>query len=241
MLIPALFYQVSSQTKGAACIYGEHVKKGLKKASGEFIIITDADGTYPIQDIPKLIKYTKHFDMVVGSRTGKNVNVPLIRRPPKFILGLLANFLAGRKIPDINSGLRVFKKDVAMEFFHMYPSGFSFTTTITLACLTNNYSVKYIPIDYYKRKGKSSISPFDFFTFIGLMFRVIMYFNPLKILTPLSIIFLILGVLRGIRDYFATDALGTLTLMLFLMAFQTFILGIIADIIIKAKSNKQNQ
>lgn len=218
--------------------YGASLKKGLKKAEGELIIITDADGTYPIEDIPRLAKYIGKYSMVVGARTGKNVHVPLLRKPAKFLLGQLANFLAGRKIPDINSGLRIFKKDIAMEFFHLYPSGFSFTTTITLACLTNNYAVKYIPINYYKRKGKSSISPFDFFNFISLMFRIIMYFNPMKVLTPFSLFFLLLGVIRGIRDFYLTNALGTLTLMLFLMAIQIFILGIIADIIIKSKTGK---
>ncbi len=215
--------------------YGASLKRGLKHAQGEWIIITDADGTYPIADIPKLVHDKERYDMIVGARTGNDVTVPLMRRPAKWMLGKVANFLTGKYIPDINSGLRVFKKDLAMGYYHLYPNGFSFTTTITMAALTNEYSVKYIPINYYKRKGSSTVSPFDFFNFLRIMFRLVMYFNPMKILTPLSIFFFLLGTVRAVRDVILTDAIGTFALMLFLMAFQIFILGVIADIIIKRK------
>lgn len=219
--------------------YGASLKKGILSAEGEWIVITDADGTYPVQDIPRLVKYTTTNDMVVGARTGKNVHVPLLRRPAKFALSIIANFLVGKKIPDLNSGLRIFKRDIAMTFFHLFPDGFSFTTTITMACLTNKYSVKYIPINYYKRKGKSTMSPFNFITFITLMFKLIMFFNPMKILLPLSAMFFVLGAMRGVRDFLLTDSLGTLSLMLFLVSFQVFILGSIAEVVIKHTSKRR--
>jgi len=117
--------EILKKTKGIKVIhhpynlgYGTSLKDGIKQAKGEYIIITDSDGTYPIEDIPKLIKLSKHFDMVVGSRTGKHVHDVALRKPAKWILKKFAKFLTGRNIPDINSGLRIFRKDMAMEFFH---------------------------------------------------------------------------------------------------------------------------
>ena len=96
-------------------------------------------------------------DMVVAARTGAVVHVPALRRPFKWIITKLAEYLINRKIPDLNSGFRIFRRDVAVRFRSLYPDGFSFTTTITLAMVTNNYRVKYVPINYHKRVGKSSI------------------------------------------------------------------------------------
>ncbi len=216
--------------------YGASLKNGIKKAKYDLILITDADGTYPIGDIPKLLKYSKTYDMVVGARTGKNVNVPLMRRPAKFFLRHLANFMTGRKIPDINSGFRIFKKDIALRFFHLFPSGFSFTTTITLACLTNDYTVKYIPINYYKRKGKSTINPLkDFINFTTLIFRMMMYFNPLKVFLFPSVLLFIFGFLILLYDIFIGANITDSSIIILLAAFQIGFLGLLADLIVKGK------
>jgi len=169
--------------------YGATLKTGIRHAMYPLIAITDADGTYPNERIPELVeKYNNgEFDMVVGARIGENVKIPLIRKPAKWFIAKLANYLAGTNIPDLNSGLRVMKKKVVNEFLHILPDSFSFTSTITLAVLTNGYAVEYIPIDYFHRKGKSKIKPIqDTLNFIQLIIRTVLYFNPLRVFVPLS-------------------------------------------------------
>lgn len=213
--------------------YGVSLKDGIKKAKGEFIIITDSDGTYPIEDIPKLIKLSKYFDMVVGSRTGKHVQDVALRKPAKWILKKFARFLTGRNIPDINSGLRIFKRDMAMQFFHLYPAGFSFTTTITLAALTNGYTVKYIPINYFKRKGKSSIRVSDFHNFMILMLRVIMYFKPLKFFFFPGLLIFLLGLIHLLYRLIRFLDISDLSMILIVGGLQIIFIGVIADLIVK--------
>ena len=139
--------------------YGASLKTGIKHAKGEFIAITDADGSYPIDQPPNLLKAIPDYDMVVGARITKDVVYPFIRKIPKFSLKRYPSWLSGVNIPDINSGLRVFRKKIYTKFMHVLPDGFSFTTTITMAMLTNGYRVKYLPIGYHARIGKSKIRP----------------------------------------------------------------------------------
>ena len=166
------------QNKG----YGAALKTGIQKAKHDVIIITDADGTYPHAEIPRLLGDIDDYDMVVGARTGKGVKIPLIRRPAKWCINRLANYLTGMKIPDLNSGLRIMKKNVIEKFLRFLPNGFSWTSTITLAMLTNNYQVKYTPIAYHKRSGRSKIRPIrDTLNFLQLIIRTVVYFEPLKV------------------------------------------------------------
>lgn len=213
--------------------YGASLKKGLKVAQGEWIIITDADGTYPIDMIPKLLEYTREYDMVVGNR--QTDNDFLGRRPAKWVLKKLASFLAGHKIPDLNSGLRVFRREVAMDFFHLYPSRFSFTSTITLAFFTNDYTVKYLDIPYYKRVGNSSIRPFHFFEFFNLIIKIFLYFKPLRMLSPVAAGILIVGILRTLRDISGLGYIGSLSIIFLMTAFFIFILAFITEAVIKTK------
>jgi polyisoprenyl-phosphate glycosyltransferase len=217
--------------------YGASLKRGIKEAKGTHILISDADGTYPIKDIPRLVELINKFDMVVGARTGKHVKIPLLRRPAKFFLKHLANFLTSRYIPDLNSGLRVFKKSIALEFFNLFPSGFSFTTTITLACLTNNYTVKYIPINYYKRSGTSTIHPIkDFIGFTALIGRVVTYFKPFRIFSLISFMLFLAAFAVYVYSFMVLGKLMDLTvIVIFLASLQVFLFGLIADLIVKGR------
>jgi len=217
--------------------YGASLKEGLKQASNDWIIITDADGTYPIEDISKLLKYSTTYDMVVGARIGKKVHIPFMRRPAKWIIKILASFLVGKKIPDINSGLRIFNKNKALEFVNLYPSGFSFTTTITLSFFTSDYTIKYIPINYFKRTGKSTIHPLkDFAGFITLIFKIIIFFKPLKFFIIPSIILMIIGIVHGIFQVLTLPTgLGQLPVISILAGLQIIFLGILADLIVKSR------
>lgn len=217
--------------------YGASLKDGINMATCKWIIITDADGTYPIKDIPKLVKYSDSYDMVVGARTGSKVHIPFFRRPAKWIIKVLASFLVGKKIPDINSGLRVFQKEKALEFMNLYPSGFSFTTTITLSFFTNDYTIKYIPINYFKRTGKSTIHPLkDFTGFITLIFRIIIFFRPLKFFIVPSMILMTIGIVHGMYQILTLPTgLGQLPVISILAGLQIIFLGILADLIVKGR------
>ncbi|MGH9795820.1 MAG: glycosyltransferase family 2 protein [Candidatus Acidiferrales bacterium] len=176
--------------------YGAALKAGIAAAQHELIVITDADGTYPSEAIPALLEHAAHHDMVVGARIGENVAIPLARRPAKWVLGRLASYMAGQKIPDLNSGLRVMKKSLVEKFEHLLPSGFSFTTTITLALLCSEYSVYYHAIEYHKRVGQSKIRPGHAYQFLMLILRTIVYFNPLRFFLPLGAVFFAAGVAK---------------------------------------------
>lgn len=209
-------------------------KTGILKARGEIIVMTDGDGTYPNQDIPKLLNYIKNYDMVVGARVGKNVTWPLIRRPARWFIRKLASYLIATKIPDLNSGLRAFKKDLARKFFAILPDGHSWVSTITLAFLANGYTIKYVPIDYYKRKGKSTIHPVkDTYNFILLVVRTVMYFNPLRIFLPLTGIVLSVAIVRTIYDATALHRIKESDIMLFLTGLIIGMLGLLADLIVR--------
>ena len=217
--------------------YGASLKTGIKHAKYETVVITDADGTYPNNRIPDLVKHMEAggYDMVVGSRTGEKVKVPLLRRIPKWILNKLANYLANTKIPDINSGLRIMKKAHIKRFDNILPDGFSFTTTITLAMLTNNMRVHYIPINYYRRIGKSKIRPFyDTLNFLQLIIRTILYFNPLKVFIPFSGMLIILAVFILLMSrFFLGRAMDVTFGTIMMTAVIVLAIGLLADLIDK--------
>ncbi|MBN1165218.1 MAG: glycosyltransferase family 2 protein [Candidatus Krumholzibacteriota bacterium] len=215
--------------------YGAALKSGIRKAQGEIIIITDADSTYPAEQIPPILSHMDEYDMVVGARTGKNVKIPLIRKPAKWFLSKLANYLSGTDIPDLNSGLRAFRRETVLKFFNILPDGFSFTTTITLGMLCNGYTIKYLPIDYFKRDGKSKIRPIhDTLNFISLIVRTVMYFNPLKVFLPVSCMVSLLGVALLAYDIFVIRNLGDKTVLMLSIGFLIGILGLLADLIVKS-------
>ena len=222
-----------TQNKG----YGAALKTGIKNAVGKFIILTDADGTYPNDRIPELVSVCEkgNYDMVVGARVGSKVEIPLIRKPAKWFITKLASYLTGTKIPDLNSGLRVMRREVVDKYIRILPDGFSFTSTITLAMLTNEYSVKYVPIDYFKREGKSKIKPMqDTLNFIQLIIRTVLYFNPLKVFVPLSLFLVLLAFLVLLGSWVLTGKVMDVTFGVVLMtAVMVMAIGMLADLIDK--------
>ena len=217
--------------------YGAALKTGISRANYKAILITDADGTYPDERIPDLIRVYKegNFDMVIGARTGENVSVPIMRKPAKWIISKLANYLTRMKIPDLNSGLRVMRKEALEKFMQILPDGFSFTTTITLALLTNAYSVKYVQVDYYKRKGTSKINPIkDTFNFIVLIIRTVLYFNPLSVFVPLSLLLVVLAIVVLLGGWFFLGVFMDQSFGIIIMtAVVVMSIGMLADLIDK--------
>ena len=191
---PAILDKYASQKPSVRVIhnqlnigYGASLKRGIREAEGDLIVITDSDGTYPASSIPELLEELKECDMAVGARIGPNVQVPLVRRPAKWVLLCYARWMARADIKDLNSGLRAFRKKDALHFFPLLPEGFSFTSTITLAMHVNGMRVAYLPINYRKRIGQSSIRPIrDTLAFFSLVLRTTMYFRPLQVFGTLS-------------------------------------------------------
>lgn len=215
--------------------YGAAIKTGIRHAKYATIVISDADGTYPIHDIPNLLIHLSKNEMVVGARKSNSANIPFIRKPAKWLLNKLANYLTGINIPDLNSGFRAMKKDAVMKFIYLLPNGFSFTTTITLAMLTNGCAVEYIPIEYEMRSGKSKIRPVrDTINFAQLIVRTVLYFDPLKIFLPMSMFFFISSITVLVLSYLCTPRIMDITtVILFISGVQILAIGMIADLMDK--------
>jgi glycosyltransferase involved in cell wall biosynthesis len=211
--------------------YGAALKTGIASASFEIVAITDADGTYPPRYLPQLLEGLERADMVVGSRTGDNVNIPLLRLPAKWVLRQMANYVAGTRIPDLNSGMRVFRRDVAMQYFHILPDRFSFTTTITIALHCDAYVVSYVPIDYLKRSGKSKIVPWDAGNFAILILRMAMFFRPLRVFLPLAFLCFVYGVTKMSVDLTHDPNISASAILALMSALLMVLIGMLGDAI----------
>lgn len=219
--------------------YGASLETGIKESSYDWILITDGDGTYPVEEIPSFLKFIPEYDMVIGARTGNQVHIPFMRRPAKWFLTHLASFLAGTKIPDLNSGLRVFKKDLCLRFSHLYPDGFSFTSTLTMAFLTHDYKVKYIPINYYRREGKSSIRAYDFVNFNKLLVRLALFFNPIKLFSLISgILFLLAMFVLFFSKFYLKRVMDISTIVILMSSLQVFLFGLLAELVVRLREQK---
>ncbi len=210
--------------------YGASLKRGIRLAQHEYVAIIDADGTYPARYLPPMLAMCRNQDMVVGDRGAAMKNVPLIRKPAKWILNSFASFLAERRLNDLNSGLRVFRKSELVPFIPLLPQKFSFTTTITLCMSCNGKRMIYTPIQYGKRVGKSKIRPVDFINFIILVLRMTVLFNPLRVFIPLGLALMGLGAVKFLYDIWM-DNLSETTIFAFLSALIIWSLGLIADMI----------
>ena len=218
--------------------YGAALKTGIRRSNAELICITDADGTYPNQRIPDLLSMAEQHDMVVGARTGDDVDYSKIRSLPKLILVPWVSFLCGTTVPDMNSGLRVFRRDLAMNFLNLLPDGFSFTTTITICLLRNRHSVVFTPISYTKRIGKSHIKPIrDTARFIQLIARTGMYFAPMRLLTPIAALFGVFFVVSGLHDVFVLHDITDKTILLAFITMNVLMFALLADMIDKRSAH----
>ena len=213
--------------------YGAALKTGIRNSNFDTICIIDGDSTYPAEVIPSLFAGMQGADMVIGSRD--RLNIPWLRKPAKWFLRQLAEYIAGCRIPDLNSGLRIFRKADALKFFPILPDGFSFTTTITLGMLTNGFNLRYIPIHYGSREGRSKIRPFPhLLAFLVLIIRTSLYFNPLKICMPFSLLLVLTAVGMFVYNLlWQPVAHYAIALIFFIASVQVLATGILADLIQK--------
>jgi glycosyltransferase involved in cell wall biosynthesis len=215
---------------------------GSQRARGEIVVWTDADMTYPNERIPELVQILEldpSVDQVVGARTSEQGTHKFLRVPAKFIIRKIAERLTNSKIPDLNSGLRAFRREVALPYLRLLPPGFSCVTTITVAFLSNQHDVRYVPIDYAKRAGTSKFKFVkDAYRYILQVLRMVMYFNPLKVLMPVALFLLGLGIAKGIYDmvvhpfFFAIN-----TVLIFVTGLIIASLALLADLIVRSRGD----
>lgn len=214
--------------------YGASLKTGIKNSLYDWIMIIDGDGTYPVDVLPEMIKETERYDMIIGARDRNSRGIPSERKFAKNFLNRFAGYLTGKHIPDLNSGMRIFKKELALKYWELFPNRFSFTTTLTMVSLSHGYETKFFPISYHKRKGKSSIRPADFFSFLKLVTKLSLFFRPIKVFGPLSLFVFIaaLVILGSFFFGFTEKFLDTTFVTLVALAIQTFFFGLLAEIVI---------
>ena len=208
--------------------YGAALKTGILATTAPLVMIMDADCTYPPDAIPRLLSKAPKADMVVGARALTSDGVVWIRRPAKWLLNRLASYLVGRQIPDLNSGQRIMKRSTILRYMHLCPEGFSFTSTITLALMSNGHAVLWEPIEYGQRKGDSKIRPSHFASFVLLVVRAIVLFNPLKVFLPLGAVLFLIGVGKLVQDIVRQN-LSETAVMAFLAAIVVWSVGLLAD------------
>jgi len=215
---------------------------GSQQAKGEIVVWTDADLSYPNERIPELVTILDEdptVDQVVGARTSEEGTLKFARVPAKWFVRKLAERLTNADIPDLNSGLRAFRRSVALPYLKLLPPGFSCVTTITLAFLSNGHEVRYVPIDYAKRAGRSKFHFFsDAYRYVLQVLRMVMYFNPLKVLMPPALFLLGLGVAKAVYDlvvhplHFAND-----TILIFVTGMILASLALLADLIVRSRGD----
>jgi glycosyltransferase involved in cell wall biosynthesis len=216
---------------------------GVRAACGRVVVFTDADRTYPNDRIPEMLAWMDDgADMVIGARSVEAGTARWLRTPAKTFIRKLAEFLTGSRIPDLNSGLRAQRRDLTIRFLPILPTSHSWVSTITIAYLSNGYVVRYLPIDYFPRVGRSTFHPLrDTYNYLSLIVRAVMYFNPLKVFLPLALMLLGLGlakyVLYDILYRFGLawpwPAMPASTLALLFTGLQVGVIGLLADLIVR--------
>lgn len=208
---------------------GAAVKTGIRNASGEIVVLMDGDGQHNPQDIPNLVPYIDKYDMVVGAR-GRGSETPFHRRLANKIYNSLATFVTQERIPDLTSGFRVLKREIAKKFLYLLPNTFSYPVTITLALLRAGYQVKYVPIKTLRRTGKSKIRPLaDGIKFFTIILKIATLFSPFKIFLPVSILFFLLGLGYYCYTFIAYRRFTNMSVLLLTTAVVIFMLGLIAE------------
>jgi glycosyltransferase involved in cell wall biosynthesis len=210
-------------------------KAGTHAARGRVVVWTDVDMTYPNADIPRLVKELEGHDQVVGARTSEQGTSKPLRIGAKWFIRKLASYLTSTRIPDLNSGLRAFRRDVALQYLHLLPSGFSCVTTMTMTFLANGYSVKFVPIDYAPRAGRSKFHWWtDTRRYLLQVVRMILMYNPLRVFMPVGLTLLALGTGKlafDLNRYNFHVATGTLVVLF--ASFFVIVVGLLADLMVQ--------
>ena len=214
--------------------YGAALKSGLRATRAEVVAMTDGDGSYPDARLSELLRALVDADMVVGSRAWDDPHYPALRRVPKRLLTLWVSWLVGRRVPDINSGFRAFRRAAVARFLPLLPDGFSFTTTVTIAALRNGLRVRFVPIATAPRRGRSKIRPIrDTLAFLQLVLRTGIYFAPLRMLAPLVVFLALASAASAVYDALVLRNFTDKTLILLVFTTSTGLFALLADMLDK--------
>lgn len=218
-------------------------RSGIRQARGEIIVMLDGDGTYEPSAIPGMLEWFPEYDQVNGARTSEQGTFPALRRPAKWFIRRLAIYLSGQNIPDLNTGLKAFKRSIMMHYLWLLPDGFSCVTTMTLAFLTNGHAVKYIPTPYYKRIGKSKFHPIkDTIRYVNTVVRMCAYFRPLRVFGPTAAVLIALAVALFLYGLIFDEhaALTGSVIVLFCTGLVIGAIGVLLDVIVSQRRELAN-
>lgn len=208
--------------------YGASLKTGMINARNDIVAFFDADGQHDPEDLEAMIKHIDKYDMVSGSRRA-GTHSPLWRKPGKMFIGVLANYLAGYKIPDLNCGLRLIKKQAIMPYLKLLPNKFSLSTTSLIFFIKDGLKVKFIPITARKRIGESSLRIHHGLETVILVLRMITCFEPLKIFLPTSLFIFVVGFIYALSEFIMVGRFGATSLFLGISSLLVFFFGLISD------------
>lgn len=217
---------------------GAAIKTGITKARGSHIAVIDADGTYPTEDLPRLVSFSAESgcEQVVGDRQREEGTWRLLRVLVKGLLRTFAAFLSGQAVGDMNSGMRVLTREAALRYAPLIPDGFSNSTTLTLASLSHRGRIAFIPIDYKARKdSQSKFRPVgDTYNMLLTIIRMVMYVDPLRVLLPLAALFVVGGIAKSATDAARFDLhITTSSLLLIMTGIQIAAIALIADLLVR--------
>ena len=208
---------------------GASVKNGIRRATGEFILIVDADGQHPPEEALRIAARLGEYDLVIGARSAAT-QATHARRAGNGALNRLASYLTGRAIPDLTSGFRGARASALREFIHLLPNGFSTPTTTTLAFLKAGYSVAFEPIHARQRTGQSKIRlARDGTKFLIIIFKIVTLFSPLRIFLPISVVSFLLGVGYGVWNVVMHARIPNGAVLLILFAVVVFLVGLVSE------------
>jgi glycosyltransferase involved in cell wall biosynthesis len=213
--------------------YGAALKTGIKVAKGEIVAILDADGSYDPTQLPVLLTFFPDYDQVNGARTSEQGTLKPLRVLAKWLIRKLTELLTGKRIPDLNTGFKLFKRDIMLRYFWVLRPGLSCSASMTLAFLCNDHPVKHVPVTYRKRAGKSKFRPVrDSYEYLTTVIRTIVYFAPLRVFVPASVAVLAIAMIMRIDGIpRSANARDNSDILLLEFAVMLFSVGILADII----------
>lgn len=208
---------------------GAAVKTGIRHASGDWVLMMDADGQHSPEDITGLLAHKEEFDMVVGARTRAS-DTSMHRDLANFTYNRFASYVCKFQIKDLTSGFRLVRKKTALQFLNLLPNTFSYPSTITMAFLRSGHTIKYIPIKALRREGKSKIKLVrDGTRFFLIITKIATLYSPLRVFIPISMMFMFSGLAYYLYTFITTHRFSNMSALLLTTSIIIFMMGLISE------------